>query len=226
MRRVPARTAAVAVAGVLGVLLLGSPAYAHTEIEVDNPQGGATNVTMTVTAEAENDSAGIASVRMVLPAGIAPAQVSLASGPAGWTLTPGSDGFTVAGTPLAVKTDAKFAVKLAHLPPAGGVLVFKSLVTYTNGDVDRWIEEPTTGNPSPKNPAPTVSVRPGAVVPSATAAASPSASPVASPSAFVTPTAAAQKTSNGTVWWIVGAVLVLAVAAATVFLLRRRGSRA
>jgi hypothetical protein len=90
---------------VVGVLLLGSPAFAHTEIEVDNPQGGATGVTMTVTAEAENDSAGIASVRMVLPAGITPAQVSLVSGPTGWTLTPGPDGFTVAGAPLAVKTD-------------------------------------------------------------------------------------------------------------------------
>jgi Domain of unkown function (DUF1775) len=214
----------VTVAAVLGVLLLGGPAFAHTEIEVDNPQGGATGVTMTVTAEAENDSAGIASVRIVLPAGITPAQVSLVSGPAGWTLTPGSDGFTVAGTPLAVHTDAKFAMKLAQLPPAGGVLVFKSLVTYTNGDVDRWIEEPSTDNPSPRNPAPTVRVRPGAAVPSS-APASPSASPVASPSAFVTPTAATGRSGSRTVWWVVGAVLALAVVAVAGFLLRRRVSR-
>jgi hypothetical protein len=219
------RVLLVAVAAVLGVLSLGSPAFAHTEIEVDNPQGGATGVTMTVTAEAENDSAGIASVRIVLPTGIAPAQVSLVGGPAGWTLTPTPDGFTVAGTPLAVKTDAKFAVKLAQLPAAGGVLVFKSLVTYTNGDVDRWIEEPTADNPSPKNPAPTVSVRPGAAVPSSAPPTVPSSSPVASPSAYATPAAPAPKSSNGAVWWILGAVLVLAVAGGAVFLLRRRSSR-
>jgi hypothetical protein len=221
LRPIPVRAALAAAAGVLGALLLVSPAFAHTEIEVDNPQGGATGVTMRVTAEAENDRAGIASVRIVLPAGIAPAQVSLVSGPAGWTLTPGPDGFTVAGSPLAVKTGATFAVKLAQLPPAGGVLVFKSLVTYTDGRVDRWIEEPSTDNPSPKNPAPTVSVRPAAAVPGASV---PSASPAGSPSAFVTPvrSAPAQKTGGGTTALIVGAAVLLALLAATALLWRRR----
>jgi hypothetical protein len=218
------RTATVAVTAGLALLVLGSPAWAHTEIEIDNPQGGATGVTMTVNAEAESDSAGIASVQMALPAGIAPAQVSLTSGPAGWTLTQGADGFTVAGAALPVHKDAKFVVKLAQLPPAGGVLVFKTLVTYSNGKVDRWIEEPTPSNPNPPDPAPTVSVRPGAAVatsapPSTAPAASPTTGPATPTSATAQPAASG---GNGLVWLVVTGVLVLAALAGTLFALRRR----
>jgi hypothetical protein len=222
LTRTPVRTAVGAVLGLAAVLLFASPAWAHTEIEIDNPQGGATNVTMTVNAEAENDSAGIRSVQMQLPAGITPAQVTLSSGPAGWTLAPDATGFTVSGAPLPVKTDAKFVVKLAQLPPAGGILTFKTLVTYTDGKVDRWVEEPTTDNPSPKEPAPQVSVKPGVVV------APPSGTP--SPTAPATTTAASaaatpkSSDSTGTVWLIVVALVVLAALVAGGLLWRRRGA--
>jgi len=221
--RTTVRTAAGAAIGLAAVLLFASPAWAHTEIEIDNPQGGATNVTMTVNAEAENDSAGIRSVQMQLPAGITPAQVTLASGPAGWTLAPDATGFTVSGTPLPVKTDAKFVVKLAQLPPAGGILTFKTLVTYTDGRVDRWIEEPTTGNPSPKDPAPQVSVRPGAAPPSPSA----TPSPVAPTTAAAASAAASPKSSNstGTVWLVVlGLVGLAALSTAGLLWRRRRGA--
>jgi hypothetical protein len=224
VNRALVRTTLGAVAGVLAVLLLASPAWAHTEIEIDHPQGGATDVTMRVTSEAENSSAGIASVQMQLPAGISPAQVTLVSGPAGWTLTRTSDGFTVSGAPLTVKTDAKFTVKLAQLPPAGGVLVFKTLVTYTDGKVDRWIEEPSAGNPSPKDPAPTVSVRPGARPPSTSpSSAAPSAPASAAPDTPVSsPVAAGSGGGGTTLWWIVGGVVVLVALATVVQVLRRR----
>jgi len=219
LNRRPVRIATVAVASLLALLALGSPALAHTEIDVDNPQGGAADVTMSVTAEAESESAGIASVRMVLPTGIAPAQASLASGPSGWTITATADGFTVAGTPLPVHTDAKFVVKLAQLPPAGGVLTFKTLVTYTDGKVDRWIEEPSASNPSPPNPAPTVSVRPGAATPPPAPATSgqPSTGPAATSSA-----AARSGGGNGVLWLAVVAVLVVAALLAGALVLRRR----
>jgi hypothetical protein len=224
LTRTPVRVVAGAVVGLAAVLLFASPAWAHTEIEIDNPQGGATNVTMTVNAEAENDSAGIRSVQMQLPAGITPAQVTLSSGPAGWTLTPDAQGFTVTGTPLPVKTDAKFVVKLAQLPPAGGILTFKTLVTYTDGKVDRWIEEPTTGNPSPQNPAPQVSIKPGAVTTSPSATPSATVSPTTAPtSAAATPKSAS---STSPVWLIVIALVVLAALGTAGLLWRRRRSAA
>src|SRR5689334_24641694 len=80
------RVVTVGLAAFAAVLVIAGPAAAHTEIEVDNATAGATNVTMSVSAEAESTKAGIASVAVQLPTGIAPDQVSLVSGPAGWAL--------------------------------------------------------------------------------------------------------------------------------------------
>jgi len=219
------RTAVGAVIGLMAVLLLAGPAWAHTEIELDNPQGGATNVMMTVRAEAENDSAGIGSVQMQLPAGISPAQVTLSSGPAGWTLARDAQGFTVSGPPLPVKNDAKFVVRLAQLPAAGGILTFKALVAYTDGKVDRWIEEPSANDPSPKEPAPQVSVKPGAV---ATPLAPAPPAPTGSATTAAPATAnAAPKPSGGTgILWLVGSGLVVlaALAAGGLLWYRRRSA--
>src|SRR5206468_3353957 len=135
-------------------LAFAAPAFAHTEVELDQPQAGAANVSMSVTAEAENDRAGILSVQMVLPEGMAPADVSLVSGPAGWTLTQTANGFTVAGKPLRTGTDAKFVVRLAKIPETATTLAFKTLVNYADGKVDRWIEVPSPQNPKPDSPAP------------------------------------------------------------------------
>jgi hypothetical protein len=216
------RRVATVLLGVVVVLLgWGAAGWAHAEVEIDNPVGGATNVTMRVTAEAESSSAGIASVRMVLPAGIDPAAVTLTSGPSGWKLTPGSDGFTVAGAALRVKTDAKFAVKLAALPAAGGVLAFKTLVTYSDGTVDRWIEVPSGSN-TPPNPAPTVSVRPGAA-PAPPASPSPAASVAPSPSLdSPSPATADPAGGSGATPWIIAIVAVVVVAGAAAALLARR----
>lgn len=212
------RSALAVAAGVVVATMVASPAWAHTEIEIDNPVGGATNVTMSVTSEAENPAAGIASVRMQLPAGISPAQVSLLTGPAGWTLTTTSDGFTVAGAPLAKGTDATFAVKIARLPAAGGVLFFKTLVTYTDGKVDHWIEEPTAANPTPQEPAPSVSVPAGATV----AAPAPS---VEATTPATTPAAAKSSGGAGVAWLVgLGALVLVAAAAAVVAVRRRRAT--
>ena len=71
-----------ALAGV-GVLALAGPALAHVEVSANKTTAGATDVTLTFSGEAENDAAGIKSERVVLPAGIAPADVSLVKAPAG-----------------------------------------------------------------------------------------------------------------------------------------------
>ena len=80
--------------------------------------------------------------------------MSLASGPAGWALTPTADGYDVTGPPLAPGTDVEFGITIEQLPADATVLVFKTLVRYTDGAEDAWIEEPTADNPEPAEPGP------------------------------------------------------------------------
>jgi hypothetical protein len=219
---------AVAVAGVLAV---AGPALAHVEVSADKTTAGATDVTLTFTGEAENPGGGIQSERVVLPDGIAPAGVSLVKAPAGWKFSTNSDGFTVGGKALKTGTDAVWKVKIAKLPDGVTRLSFKTLETYGNGDVSRWIEIQEPGQDEPDNPAPLVTLKAGAAAP-ATSSAAPAAEP--SSAAAVVPSAAAPTTvtatdpaatSSGTSsWWIWVIVVVLGVAAGVIFAVRRRRS--
>ncbi|MHC5903094.1 DUF1775 domain-containing protein [Streptomyces sp. S6] len=228
----------VLAAGAL-VVLGAQSAAAHVEVKADKAQALAQNVEVTVFAESESASAGIKEVRVVLPAGIAPGDVSLAGGPKGWKLAATSDGFAVQGAPLPVGEDAEVSVLVKQLPDAKE-LVFKTLQTYGDGKVDRWIEleEPGkseeedhshSGNPAPvlklkpaaltPPPAPTPSA-PASSVPVSPAASTPSASPVSS---------AAEKDDDGGVsggtWAAIGAGVVV-LAGAGYFAVRRRGQAA
>lgn len=219
-RRALWRTATVLGAALGGVLLLAAPAAAHTEIELDNPTAGATNVTMSVSAEAESDKAGIASVAVQLPSGLTPSQVSLVSAPAGWTLAPTADGYQVSGAALKTGVDARYQIKIAKLPDTPGVLTFKTVVTYANGDTDSWI-----GAPDATNPAPTVTLKPGAA---SSASPTPSAVTSSAPS-FSNPRAAipVEKDSGWPAWatWLLigGAVVLAAGVTALVLRSRRQG---
>jgi hypothetical protein len=212
----------MAAAAILGV---GTAALAHTEVEIDNPQAGAVNVRMTMTAEAESDSAGIALLWVVLPAGITASQISVVAAPAGWTLKPTADGYAIGGKTLPVGTDARVVTRIAQLPQSATVLVFKTLVTYSDGHVDRWIEVPSATAPTPDNPAPVVSLRPAA----ATATPSPSTTPPAaasSPAVAASPSTeqAADNNSASPIGWLIGAAAAVAAAAAAVVLIARRRS--
>jgi uncharacterized protein YcnI len=48
----------------------------------------------------------------------------------------------------------QFPVSMGELPEDADQLVFKTLQTYDDGEVVRWIEEPKAGQPEPENPAP------------------------------------------------------------------------
>jgi uncharacterized protein YcnI len=221
---------AVAVsAGVLAGALISGPAFAHVEVEADKTQAGAKDVTLTFTGEAESGSAGIKSERVVLPAGIAPGDVTLVKAPAGWKFTTAADGFTLGGKALKVGEDAKFAVRLAQLPTDATTLSFKTLETYGDGDVVRWIDLPQAGQPEPDHPAPTITLK-GAVKSSPSPSASPTASPSltasAVPAISATPeqaTEAPAKSGSHAGWWAAAAVVVV-VALAGVLFWRRRGS--
>lgn len=222
------RLLTISAVAAAGVFALAGPALAHVAVEADKTTAGASDVTLTFTGEAENPGGGIASERVVLPAGIAPAEVSLLKAPAGWKLTANSDGFTVAGKALKTGTDAVWKIKIAKLPDGVTRLSFKTLETYGNGDVSRWIEIQEPGQDEPDNPAPLLVLKKGAAP--ATSSAAPSAQPMAALSAAApatAPTTAAAAdpaaSSSGTsTWWIWVVVVVLAGVAGAIFALRRR----
>lgn len=205
MSRRYARMATVGVAA-LAVLTFGAPAFGHTQATIDNPRAGATNVLLALDAEAESDTAGIKSLTVTLPDGVTPAQVSLSSAPGGWTFARTDTGFTVSGTPLALHTNAKATVRIAQLPATPSVLAFRTLVTYGDGTVQRWIEVPSTAAPSPPDPAPTVSLA------AATGSPPPTVSPNAAVHNVTAPAGSHTPAGSALPWVIIGAVVVVLLA--------------
>lgn len=219
--------AALAGAAVLG---LAGPAFAHVEVSADKTTAGAQNVTLTFTGEAENDKAGIKSERVVLPTGIDPASVTLVKAPGDWKFATGADGFTIGGAALKIGQDAVWKVKIAKLPAGQTRLSFKTLETYGDGSVVRWIEIQEAGQDEPDNPAPLLTLKPGpSTAPATTSAAPTSAAPTtesAAPVTTVSPTPVAETPaddSGTSTWWIWVIVVVVVAAIAGFLLIRRRG---
>ncbi|RSM46796.1 hypothetical protein DMB66_49105 [Actinoplanes sp. ATCC 53533] len=218
-----------AAGGVVAAGVLATPALAHVEVDADKAQAGAQNVTLTFTGEAESVTAGIVSERVVLPAGINPADVQLGKAPKGWKLTPGADGVTAAGPALKPRQDAVFALVVAQLPADSTTLVFKTVESYSDGKVSRWIDVPEEGQPEPDNPAPVLKVK-AAAAPATTSAApptaQPSSQPIPSPAVSTTPAVAsidAGSDDSRTGLWILLGVVVVAMAATALLLARRHG---
>lgn len=210
---------ALPIAALAGVLVLAGPAAAHVQVESDTPQALAANAVVSFDAEGESSSAGISKIRVVLPSGLAPGDVELADGPKGWTLTATEDGYTVGGAALAPGKSAAYKIKVKQLPDAKE-LVFKSLVTYSDGHIDRWIELPQ-GSSKPAHPAPVLTLTAAAptvsAAPSSPAPASPSAAPSTAP-------VAADDGSSGDGPIVIGLVAALLVLVGAVVWWRRRSS--
>ncbi|GLW55788.1 hypothetical protein Kpho01_37990 [Kitasatospora phosalacinea] len=176
-------------------LVLGAAGVAAAHVEVDSPtaQALAVDARVAFSAEGESSTAGIADVKVVLPGGLAPGDVTLVAAPDGWALTPTADGYAVAGPALAPGAAAEWTVEVRQLPDTDS-LVFKTLVDYSDGHTDRWIELPQNGS-KPEHPAPTLALRPAApgATPLPAADASPSSSasssaPASAPASASAPT--------------------------------------
>ncbi|MBA2813216.1 DUF1775 domain-containing protein [Streptomyces sp. KM273126] len=229
------RTALAAAVAATAVLFTAGPAAAHVEVQSDDAQALAQNVELTFNAESESGTAGISELRVILPEGLEPTDVTYGEGPEGWKLTANKDGFTVKGTAVKVGEDAELSVVVRQLPDAKE-LVFKTLQTYSDGKVDRWIELGESGGDGHGhgNTAPVLKLKaaaPGAepVSPSPSEAESESASPT--PSAEPTePSAspAAQATTDDDsglsagAWTGIGAGVIV-VAGGAFYLVRRQG---
>jgi Domain of unkown function (DUF1775) len=219
--RIRCRVLTVGAIAGLAVAGLAGPAFAHVEVSADKTRAGDTNVTLTFSGEAENPAAGIKTERVVLPEGIAPADVTLVKVPSGWTFTSTADGFTVGGKALKIGTDAKWSVRIAKLPAGATRLNFKTLETYGNGEISRWIELQEPGQAEPDNPAPQLVLKPAAAT-TPSAVSSPSVAPA---TAATSPQADSTADSSGTsTWWIWVVVVLVLVAGGIIFLVRRSRS--
>ncbi|MET9683215.1 DUF1775 domain-containing protein [Streptomyces coeruleorubidus] len=127
-----------AVALALAVAAAG-PAAAHAEVEAEGARALDQNVELTFSAASESATAGISKLEVVLPKGITPQDITYEEGPKGWKFAPTGRGYTVSGPKLAVGEDAEYVVTVRQLPDAKE-LVFKTLQTYSDGKVDRWIQ--------------------------------------------------------------------------------------
>ncbi|WP_327660550.1 MULTISPECIES: DUF1775 domain-containing protein [unclassified Streptomyces] len=227
------RTLALVGAVATGAVLFSAgPASAHVEVGSEKAQALAENVTLEFDAESESDTAGITELRVVLPEGIAPGDVTYDEGPKGWKFTANDDGYTVKGPAVKVGENAEYSVVVRQLPDAKE-LAFKTLQTYSDKRVDRWIE---LGEGS-ETPAPVLKLK--AAAPDAKPI-SPSESPSdsASPSASVSeaadepsssPAASADQNKDddgglGTGAWIGIGAAVVVVAGGAAYLVRRRSS--
>ncbi|MEU6687254.1 DUF1775 domain-containing protein [Streptomyces sp. NPDC046832] len=140
-------TGALSAAAFAVAVATAVPAAAHAEVEAEGARALDQNVELTFSAESESASAGISKLEVILPKGITPQDVTYEGGPKGWKFAPTGRGYTVSGPKLAVGEDAEHAVTVRQLPDAKE-LVFKTLQTYSDGRVDRWIglEEEAEGD--------------------------------------------------------------------------------
>ncbi|MPY59992.1 DUF1775 domain-containing protein [Streptomyces spongiae] len=151
------RVALAGAAALTATLALAAPAAAHAEVEADKPQALARDVTIGFVSEAESESAGFTELRVVLPEGIAPEDVTLREAPKGWKLKATSDGYTVGGPALKTGANAEHEIKVRQLPDAKEI-AFKTVETYSDGKISRWIELPSGGD-EPEQPAPVLELK-------------------------------------------------------------------
>lgn len=174
------RTAGAAAAGTVCILALAAPAAAHVTVNPsDATKGGYTKVAFRVPNE--TDKADTTKVEINLPADTPIASVSLKP-LIGWTAvadktklaTPikSDDGeiaeavtkitwTAAAGSAIKPGQFQEFEISLGPLPNTDQV-VFKALQTYSDGNIVRWIDEPTTDGTEAEHPAPVLKLAAGA----------------------------------------------------------------
>ena len=183
-RRLTLPLAAAAIA-VLGVVLMASPAGAHTRWEPETAAPGSV-VELTLVAADEEDAGDTVRVEMQFPQ---PITVAALPEVPGWTATlvdgevgGAATGVTWEGGPTA--GDLRLPITLGPLPAEPGRLQFPTVQTYSNGVEAPWIQDWPQGAPEPDNPSPVLDVvpgGPGSIPPSTTTTAAPTTTTTEAP---------------------------------------------
>lgn len=233
------RAGLVAGLATAGVVAAAGAAFAHVTVHPESYAKGATDGVLTFRVPNEEDTASTTKVQVYLPTDH-PVLGVLVTPEAGWTAQ-----VTTTKLKTPVKTDdgtiteavseitwtggrirhgeyQDFNVAFGQLPDDADQLTFKTLQTYSDGSVVRWIEEAEQGGEEPENPAPVLTLTAKTAADSEEAASSDSGSDSAP--AAESSTASSDSTARGL--GIAGLVVgVLGLAAAGFALVRARSAR-
>ncbi|WP_241255995.1 YcnI family copper-binding membrane protein, partial [Candidatus Protofrankia californiensis] len=165
-------------AALTGVIAFALPASAHVTVQPKSATAGS-YTTVSFKVPTERDDASTTKLEVQFPADTPISSVSIEPHP-GWS-------YEVAKTKLAqpIKSDdgsiseviaqitwiasstdtaikpgefAVFNVSAGPLPDKAGTLAFKTLQTYSNGEVVRWIDVAQPGQNQPEHPAPVLTL--------------------------------------------------------------------
>lgn len=172
LARIALRRAALGSAlAAAAVLTAAGAASAHVTVHPDSYAEGATDGALTFRVPDEDDTASTTKVQLFLPTDH-PLLGVLVSPHDGWTakvtttrlktpvktddgtITDAVSEITWTGAKIAPGRYEDFDVAFGQLPDDTGQLAFKTLQTYSDGKVVRWIEEAEQGEEEPENPAP------------------------------------------------------------------------
>jgi periplasmic copper chaperone A len=171
------RAAVVAAGGLIAVVALAGPAFAHVVITPSSaPAGSAAELTFRVPNE--ETKAATTELQIKIPTDHPIAQLLVKPVP-GWTATvttvtlatpittdDGTFGSAVSevtwtGGKILPGQFQDFSVSADPLPSGISELVFKAVQTYSNGDIVRWIDLSQPGEPAPEHPAPVLALTTG-----------------------------------------------------------------
>jgi len=186
--RVIAGVGAAAVA--VATLLFATPAWAHVTVHPETIPAGSSDIELTFRVPNERDDATTVNLQVFFPINLPLLAVDVLP-VTGWTAkvtsrtlaTPIStdDGtvsqvvsditWTATGGGIAPGQYEDFVVAAGREAGQPGSAVFKTLQTYSSGEVVRWIQVSSTSDPKPDSPAPVLAIAPasssvGAVAPS------------------------------------------------------------
>ncbi|MDV9178434.1 YcnI family protein [Streptomyces sp. W16] len=165
------RAGTVAALATAGVLAAAGVASAHVTVHPESYAKGATDGVITFRVPNEEDKASTTKVQVYLPTDH-PVLGVLVTPQNGWTakvttsklktpvktddgtITDAVSEITWTGGKIGAGQFEDFNVAFGQLPEDTDQLTFKTLQTYSDGDVVRWIEETTAGGDEPENPAP------------------------------------------------------------------------
>ncbi|MET7685354.1 YcnI family protein [Streptomyces sp. NPDC005423] len=230
------RVCTVAALTTAGVLAAAGAASAHVTVHPDSYAKGATDGVLTFRVPNEEAKAGTTKVQVYLPTDH-PVLGVLVTPQNGWTakvtttklktpvktddgtITEAVSEVTWTGGKISTGQYQDFDVAFGQLPDNVDQLAFKTLQTYSDGNVVRWIEEAAAGDAEPENPAPVLKL---------TAKGSDTA-PAASPAATATAAATVKSASSDSTARGIGiaglVVGILGLAAAAFAIVRTRSPR-
>ncbi|MGV4988680.1 YcnI family copper-binding membrane protein [Streptomyces sp. NRAIS4] len=241
-RTILRRAGAVTALTAAGLLAAAGVASAHVTVHPDSYAKGATDGVLTFRVPNEEDNASTTKVQVFLPTDH-PVLGMLVHPQDGWTaqvtntklktpvktddgtITDAVSEVTFSGGKIAPGQYEDFNVAFGQLPDDTDQLTFKTLQTYSDGKIVRWIEE-AQGGQEPENPAPVLELTAkGADESGSTSTGSP-ANSKSSASAKSTASSSDSTARGLGVGGLVVGVLGLAAAVFAVLRGRSTGSRA